>query len=669
MEAKYEDILILKNELWSYRLRNLRRKTTAPWTMDDLDRALKSLKNNQSRDPVGMINELFKHGTIGYELKAATLSLMNNSKSQLFVPYNMQLSNITTIFKNRGSRLCLENDRGIFTLTVLRKIMDKLTYLDKYPELDINMSDSNIGARRNKNIRNHLFIIYGVINSVIQVGDECVDIQVYDLEQAFDALWLEDCLNDLYDSLPDSSHDDKLALVFETNVSNLVAVNTGVGQTERVAIDRIVQQGGGWGPMECSNSVDSLGKRCRDRGIHCYLYKDMVRVLPLAMVDDVLGIAQCGNKSIALNTFINTHMEMKRLRFHTPNTTGKSKCHKMHVGRSNTLCPELRVHGCPMETVKTDVYLGDVISADGTNTANIKARISKGNGILSQIRDYLETVSFGAHYFKIALLLRESLLLNGILTNCDCWYGLTESELVDLESLDLAFFRNLFEVPQSVPTVSLFLETGSFRIRTIIKMRRIIYLQYLLKLDRTEMLSKFFFAQWNSPVKSDWTTEVMDNLIEMGLPTSLEIIQKMSKYSFKKLVKKHATRFELDTLLEIKEIKAKSKMKNLMYTELKIQDYLLLKGMNASQAKALFKFRVRMAPFGENFRGGQARVICPLCQNHPDGQEESFTCTIVNKVMDVRGQYSQIFGQKFSGELVKTIQNIYNYREEYRKLS
>ena len=63
----------------------------------------------------------------------------------------------------------------------------------------------------------------------------------------------------------------------------------------------------------------------------------MVRVLPLAMVDDVLGISQCGNKSIAQNTFINTHMEMKRLRFHTPS---KSKCHKLHVGKKNTLCPE-----------------------------------------------------------------------------------------------------------------------------------------------------------------------------------------------------------------------------------------------------------------------------------------------------------------------------------------
>ena len=43
------------------------------------------------------------------------------------------------------------------------------------------MSGSNIGARRNKNIRDHLFIIHGVINSVVNDQEVCIDVQVYDL--------------------------------------------------------------------------------------------------------------------------------------------------------------------------------------------------------------------------------------------------------------------------------------------------------------------------------------------------------------------------------------------------------------------------------------------------------------------------------------------------------
>ena len=137
-----------------------------------------------------MLNELFKPGIIGDDLKVSTLSLINNVKSQLFVPWNMQLSNITTIYKSKGSRLSMQSARGIFVPTVLRKIQDKMTYLDKNPDLELNMSYSNIGGRQNKNIRNHLFTIHGVINSVMQGEENCVDLQVYNLEQCFDALWL-----------------------------------------------------------------------------------------------------------------------------------------------------------------------------------------------------------------------------------------------------------------------------------------------------------------------------------------------------------------------------------------------------------------------------------------------------------------------------------------------
>ena len=49
-----------------------------------------------------------------------------------------------------------------------------------------------------------------------------------------------------------------------------------------------------------------------------YKYKGLVNIIPLAMVNDLLGIAPCGIKSIELNTLINTQIEMKRLRFHTP---------------------------------------------------------------------------------------------------------------------------------------------------------------------------------------------------------------------------------------------------------------------------------------------------------------------------------------------------------------
>ena len=86
----------------------------------------------------------------------------------------------------------------------------------------------------------------------------------------------------------------------------MVAVKTAVGLTERVNMPNIVQQGGTWGPMLCSNTIDTLGKKCQERGEHYYMYKKTARILPLAFVDDLSGISKCGFNSISLNTFLTT---------------------------------------------------------------------------------------------------------------------------------------------------------------------------------------------------------------------------------------------------------------------------------------------------------------------------------------------------------------------------
>ena len=104
-----------------------------------------------------------------------------------------------------------------------------------------------------------------------------------------------------------------------------------------------------------------------------------------------------------------------------------------------------------------------------------------------------------AHYFKIALLLREILLLNGILTNSDLWYGITESEILDLENLDETFLDNSVRVSADSSHSQFVLGNRKFFYK---KMKRINYLHNLLKLGKTKILSKFLWDQWESPVKA-----------------------------------------------------------------------------------------------------------------------------------------------------------------------
>ena len=155
----------------------------------------------------------------------------------------------------------------------------------------------------------------------------------------------------------------------------------------------------------------------------------MVDVLPLSMVDDLLAIAPCGIKSIALNAFINVHIEMKKLRFHTPNSDGKTKCHKIHVGERDEFCPNLEVHKTVMPEKDQEIYLGDVTSRDASNKSNISGRVAKGNGKIAEVLAILSKVSLGRHYFKMALVLRETIFLMSIMVNSEVWYMVSKQDL------------------------------------------------------------------------------------------------------------------------------------------------------------------------------------------------------------------------------------------------
>ena len=69
MKPKLEDLKLMKNELFNIRLELSKCITSEPWVMKDLNRALKDLKQDKARDPNGWVNELFKDGVAGKNLK------------------------------------------------------------------------------------------------------------------------------------------------------------------------------------------------------------------------------------------------------------------------------------------------------------------------------------------------------------------------------------------------------------------------------------------------------------------------------------------------------------------------------------------------------------------------------------------------------------------------
>ena len=77
MKQDFLEIQSLKEKLCHKRLQLVRLANFQQWTTIDIDRVLSSLKNNKSRDPHNLINEIFKPGVIGVDLKNSLLELLN----------------------------------------------------------------------------------------------------------------------------------------------------------------------------------------------------------------------------------------------------------------------------------------------------------------------------------------------------------------------------------------------------------------------------------------------------------------------------------------------------------------------------------------------------------------------------------------------------------------
>ena len=117
---------------------------------------------------------------------------MNQIKTQQKVPDIFNHTNITTIYKGKGPKNEMDSDRGVFNVTIFRHILDRLIYNDEYEKVDQNMTDSNVGARKKRNIRDNIYVLNAVMNSVLKKEMGCVDLQIYDVSQSFGSLWLQE---------------------------------------------------------------------------------------------------------------------------------------------------------------------------------------------------------------------------------------------------------------------------------------------------------------------------------------------------------------------------------------------------------------------------------------------------------------------------------------------
>ena len=553
-----------------------------------------------------------------------------------------------------------------------------IIYENKYSEIDKKMSNCQMGGRRRKGCKNNIFILNGIIHDVLTSKKmNPVVFQFYDYSQMFDSINLEEAICDLYDT---GVTDENLSLIHQANKDIKMAVKTVHGLSERQTIENIVLQGDTFGSILASVQVDKIGKDCMEAGLY-YLYKNVLPVGFLGLVDDIVGITEAGFRAQQLNSVINIKTAEKSLQF------GVKKCKSMLIGKS----PETVVNNdllvdnwdvqyvynkttgvadlcesydgkVKIEKAEEYTYLGFVISSKGENMANIRQLRNKSIGVIRQIFNKLNSLNLKEYYFECAIILMNVMLRGTILYACDMYYNLTETDLRQIERIEEDFLRKILKTTKGCPIMQLYLEVGQHPARFEIQKTRILYLKYILEQDEDSNLLKMLKLQIENPTKGDWASTCVNDIKELNLKMSFEDIKVMTKQKLTTIIKEEMKKNAFRYL----NSKRGKKGEEIDYSCLEMSEYLLPTNtiLTIEQKRELFAIRNRMINIEHNFPKKDTLAICE-CGTKED-MHHIYNCRLLS---DNKQKQSVDYNAIFNGNVKQqtTVYKIFKQKLEKRE--
>ena len=198
----------------------------------------------------------------------------------------------------------LDNYRGIFLVPILSIIFEKLLKNRTSNILQQNISKFQNGGMKDKGVVDNLFILRGIINHANYLGKE-LWLTFYDIEKCFDSLWVEDCINSLWDL---GVKDDILYLIYLMNIKATVTIKTQFGDTDPLFLSNFVKQRTVLGPVlnNCSLNklfTDSIG----------YNFES-VQIKSMEFVDDLADLNRDKQSAQASNAVLEAIQHEKQLK-------------------------------------------------------------------------------------------------------------------------------------------------------------------------------------------------------------------------------------------------------------------------------------------------------------------------------------------------------------------
>ena len=282
-----------------------------------------------------------------------------------------------------------------------------------------------------------------------------------------------------------------------------------------------------------------------------------------------------------------------------------------------------------MKKIEKHKYLGDIICSSGSNSENINERSKIGFQAISQIKSFMKDVQLGSYSIQVELILRESLFISKILLNSEVWHSVTKVQIEKLEMIDKILLRHALNAHSKTGVEWLYADTGSLSLKSLMQVRRLMYLWHILSRDEEELIHRIYKSQSNSSSVGDWVRLVSGDKDELSIEMTDAEIQGVSKNVFKNFVMKKVKRNHIEFLNTLK--RKHSKSSNLDCKEVKMAEYLQDSRFSTKMKQLLFKLRSRTLDVKQNFKNINQYPWCRSCGLFAESQGHILQCPELTK--------------------------------------
>ena len=230
------------------------------------------------------------------------------------------------------------------------------------------------------------------------------------------------------------------------------------------------------------------------------------------------------------------------------------------------------------------------------------------------------------------LLLFRSVFTPTILSNSETWDHLTSNDITRLQTLQLKYLKWMLHTPRGTCNTFVYLELGILPTKSLINIRKIMFLHHILNLDDNDPVKITHQQQQMYLFELNWANEMKNLLTTHNLPTDETIIRQLPRDTWKNMVKEAVTRVSLLSLNA--ECKEKTKTSGREYARLELQPYF--HRLPASKARKYFQLRGNIYNFKCNRPYQHTDDICRLC-----GEEPEDTNHVLNLCSKVRRSTKQ----------------------------